>query len=288
MGFHLETYDLPVLHDYAAAKRRFENTKPIRGRVDEVRPLGKRSKSHVRIEMGGDGTDMGCDTGDNVHVVLYSTRVVTYYPDGRIRLYVGNWSSDSTHQLINHVVPFHPRVHSFSGKSWFTSYHGWSSGEFVVPAEGALMQRGEYNTWELTNPERVTIQNINRKGMNEVRREYKPLYNYVRGLVKLTRNDFDGPNIARLPERMAGMSAPSNFHPTDDPEMLYQQVAAVARERGHSWISQWVRNNNPKLADASSYIISLAILDRFMRANLPDRCISDVELPLGVKKKGTV
>ena len=87
---------LPSITSYAEAKRRYENTKPIRGNP-AFRPLDRRS-IHAKGSIK--------QVGDNYIIQLYNTNIVTYYPNGDVLLGTGNYSTLSTADAIGQVSPF--------------------------------------------------------------------------------------------------------------------------------------------------------------------------------------
>jgi hypothetical protein len=87
---------LPRIESYDEAKRVYENTKPIRGNP-AFRPLDRRSKyAKGSIKQ----------VGDTYVIQLYSTDIVTYYPNGDVLLNTGNYSTISTADAIEQVSPF--------------------------------------------------------------------------------------------------------------------------------------------------------------------------------------
>jgi hypothetical protein len=87
---------LPRIESYDEAKRVYENTKPIRGNP-AFRPLDRRSK---------DAKGSIKQVGDNYVLQLYSTDIVTYYPNGDVLLNTGNYRTISTADAIGQVSPF--------------------------------------------------------------------------------------------------------------------------------------------------------------------------------------
>jgi len=100
------TAGVPALSSFAEAKTRFENTKPIRGNKDKVRPLGYRGKHRMAsIEM---------PDADTVVLKYYGEPFVT-------------WKSDDSFTVTNNVynsscsaghLPF------FLPKRWETKWNG--------------------------------------------------------------------------------------------------------------------------------------------------------------------
>jgi hypothetical protein len=85
---------MPYYYDRYKAKH--DSIKPIRGRATEIRPIGERRKDWMSIEMDG----------DVVACRLYNTQVVRYYPDGRIGLRCGGWTTNTTADFMHEHSPF--------------------------------------------------------------------------------------------------------------------------------------------------------------------------------------
>lgn len=88
--------NMPSLGSYRAAYQKWENTKPIRGRGWDCRPLGDRKHTNYRIDK--------C-YGDRIECVMYSTSCVIFYPDDVIE--INPWSSKSTNDFVNAILRNH-------------------------------------------------------------------------------------------------------------------------------------------------------------------------------------
>lgn len=62
------------------------------GKSESSKPLG----SNVRVER---------DLADNIHVVLYSTRIVTYYPDETFSVQNGGFNTPTTSRRVTQFTP---------------------------------------------------------------------------------------------------------------------------------------------------------------------------------------
>ena len=163
---------VPWLLDYESAKKQYEKTTPIRG--SDKRPLGRRRDHNMySIRMGA---------GDSVELVCYKTPVVTFYPDGRMRLMMGGWSSITTRSFMSQVLHI-----SSSSSGRFTKVH-------IGGRDYILQPKGEYffersaeaeGKWVALNPETHTSYRINRKGANNVRKRYKKFADYLNAFVNL-------------------------------------------------------------------------------------------------------
>ena len=93
----LATQNLPRLLNYADALKRYENTVPIRGRVNLIRPLGSRAYADTfSIRQN--------QMSHNIELVLWDTPVITVRPDDTFVVSVEKWRSPSTHQFISHCL----------------------------------------------------------------------------------------------------------------------------------------------------------------------------------------
>ena len=82
------TYHRHTICSYEQAKNRWESVKPIRGRVEDVRPVGNRRATEYRIVKE---TDPDFEEVDVFKIIYYggsssnyNTDYVTYYHDGRV------------------------------------------------------------------------------------------------------------------------------------------------------------------------------------------------------------
>lgn len=90
------TSNFPSINSYEDAKRKYENTKPLRGRPD-FRPLEARS-SRAKAQI--------LKSGENYVIRLYNTDIITYKSTDEIILYTGGWNSATTAVAISSMSPF--------------------------------------------------------------------------------------------------------------------------------------------------------------------------------------
>jgi hypothetical protein len=108
---------VPRVHSYAEALRIHSNTKPLRGRAEEIRPLGNRRDAD---------TYWIRKHGDAIELVLYKTPVITFEPDGDVVLFVDSYNSVSTHQFGMFLIPRNNGRGDSTAKLWLKS--GLSTG----------------------------------------------------------------------------------------------------------------------------------------------------------------
>lgn len=94
MGSRADT--MPALNNYATAYQKWENTKPIRGRGWDCRPLGDRKHTNYRIEKG---------YGDKIECVMYRTSCVIFHPNEIIE--INPYMSKSTNDFVNAILRDH-------------------------------------------------------------------------------------------------------------------------------------------------------------------------------------
>jgi hypothetical protein len=158
-----------------------ENTKPIRGgganggRI----ALGHR---HRVAEFYMTKTDK-----DAIECVCYRTPVVTFHPPcgdgsdthGNIELRSGGWSSTTTAQFIEDVLPISCRV---SNSSLVVGLNG---GEYKFRGEGLMLGWVDGRLSPL-NVEPDHVYRVNRKQANNVRKNYAEFTKFFMGMIKLT------------------------------------------------------------------------------------------------------
>src|SRR4051794_21814920 len=88
-------YNLPTLSSYRTAEEYWAKVKPWRGEgPDALRPLGSNRSRNFSIHKQPDGA---------IACILYRTDVVTYYPDGSIRLIP--YATKTTNEFAREVLP---------------------------------------------------------------------------------------------------------------------------------------------------------------------------------------
>lgn len=175
---------VPHFRDYATAHRWWENTKPIRGRSMDTRPLAERRYVDCySLRKNAQNNAIEC--------VLYQTPVVTFMPDGDIEVRTSGWATTSTHKFIEEVLGGGVRANGQRGKT-------------IVRVGGHALAVGGAETLRLRKDEKGHLQpmmmqthhayRISRKGANNVRARYKEFYDYFKGFIKLRAEETQGTN----------------------------------------------------------------------------------------------
>ena len=173
--------NVPRVWSYAEAKKIHDNTKPIRGRNVEMRPLGNRRDANsywVRMN------------GDDVEFMLYNSPVITYKPDDSVVITPDSYSTVSTHQFFAQVLGVGANAvrqntvitlddgkrYTVSGKDTLTLRLNASGNWCVV--EGAKAQFALH---------------LDRREATNVRNRYKEFITYFKGMVSLRTEEIEIP-----------------------------------------------------------------------------------------------
>jgi hypothetical protein len=169
--------NVPRLRDYTAALKHEQDTKPIRGRTPELKPLtADRSKQYLRIAKAGDES-----------IVVYypqNTPLLTYKPDGTI-IFANRCYGVAETTVLSRLVAY---TNVVGGIAWvYCTFHNPTgdlvSGYLPIPLNTRFILRGTY--LHCPNPVFHTRTKINRKAANVVRKGVKDFYTYARGLLLL-------------------------------------------------------------------------------------------------------
>jgi hypothetical protein len=119
------------LSSYNHYKAKYHDTKPIRGRAQDTRPIGQRRRTWETI-------DKREINGEEVYVChLYQTDCVAYYPDGSVGLQAGSWATPTTAEFMYTHSPF--TVHKQYGNLWARVHSvGDETKSYPIPAQGEL------------------------------------------------------------------------------------------------------------------------------------------------------
>ena len=168
--------------NYDYMRNRYENTKPIRGRAVDVRPIDKRRRDWEQI------VERKIIEGEATYVAyaarLYDTDVVTYYHDGRIGLRIDGWATPSTAEFIYSWIPRGAHIFKKYNKLWINIR---GSGTYLIPHNGELRIKkdGEYNITVL-NPVQPKQKVVDRKAIKAVRDRIKPFTDFATAMLKMT------------------------------------------------------------------------------------------------------
>jgi hypothetical protein len=160
-----------VVQDYARALKLHDDTKPLRGRSPEIRPLGNRRDADTYSIR---------KNGDAVELVLYKTPVITFEPNGEVVLFVDSYNSVSTHQFLSHVLGI------LAGGVRRTTVLVIGGNKYTLSGQEKLrLRKDEDGNWHVLNPTQQWSWRLDRKAVAEVRSKYGEFYKYLKGFVNL-------------------------------------------------------------------------------------------------------
>ena len=148
---------------YTEAKAKYDSVKPIRGKNDDIRPLGDRRAQHMRI----------VKIDDTYACRLYSTDVATFHKDGRAVFNTGGWDTTSTANFMTSCTP----------SGWWVSkrnnhiqaYHRHTDKYYVVQNGFTI----NTNTNEVSGYAIPTKQVVNREQSKEKREPFKTFLSFA-------------------------------------------------------------------------------------------------------------
>jgi hypothetical protein len=161
---------VPRLYNYADALKKHDETKPLRGRLEEIKPLGdRRDADTYRIRKNGDA----------IELVLYKTPVITFESNGEVMLFVDGHNTVSTHQFISHVLGI--SAHGVRRTTVLTI----NNSKYTLADKDKLRLRRGEGGWEVLNPTQQWSWRLDRKAVTTVRSKYSEFYKYLKGFVNL-------------------------------------------------------------------------------------------------------
>ena len=173
------------LHTYAEAVAKFESTKPIRGRTDISKPMYPLGHRH-RVDSFW---MLKCPLTQDVEMYLYRTPVVTFKPNGNIKIKSDGWDTISSANFIGEVLGISAYIYDHNLCVAIHNEHGTQ--HFRVPSNESLTIRRENGRFVYVSgaPDN-TVHTVNRKAANSVRSRYKEFKQYALAMIKLRDGQF--------------------------------------------------------------------------------------------------
>jgi hypothetical protein len=172
---------VPRIANYTEAYAKWNNTKPMRGRSDDIRPLGERRYVDTYSIRKNVWTEA-------IELVLYQTPVVKFKSDDEVVINYGRWPSASTCQFITRVL-------AGVGASRVRGevVLGFNTGDGRViqklgQDEELILVRKD-GRWQPKEIKTLFDYRINRKEANNVRKDVKQFRDYLQGMVKLMEDE---------------------------------------------------------------------------------------------------
>lgn len=160
---------------YEHYKKMFHDTKPIRGRDEDVRPIGNRRRDWERIEMDG----------DVVACRLYQTQVVRYYPDGRVGVKCDGWGTPLTAEFIHIHSPW--QCFKQYNKLWVQVRVGADDHKcYPVPTKGELVFEHVDGCWRPTEAVQISKRVIDRAKSKQAREPVKGFMKWAKSFLVMS------------------------------------------------------------------------------------------------------
>jgi hypothetical protein len=182
---------IPCIENYGQAKHHFENTKPIRGRVEEVRPLGlNRRYSWYEIVKKQIVVDMSPENplgsfADSYAARLYQTDCVEWLPNDDVVLRVSGWKSPTTMGFMTFNLRAYGRVLSASGKWYFVNN---KDQKYLMPTrkgEEMVLRADEQGYYQPTVIKTEHKYKAKRKELNRIRKVYADFIDYTKNMLSI-------------------------------------------------------------------------------------------------------
>jgi hypothetical protein len=169
------------LSAYEYYKKKWEDTKPIRGRAEVVKPISQRRRTWETIEK----------LSEDVYACrLYHTDVVKYYPDGSIGFTAEQWSTPLSAEFMTMHSPFY--CYKKHSKLWVKVW-GEEAGQekhYPVPETGELRLHPEVKNGQVlyAPKETITIKKsvVDRVKAKEVREKLRGFLDWAKTFNKLS------------------------------------------------------------------------------------------------------
>lgn len=166
---------------YQFYKDKWVSTKPIRGRTEDIRPIGKRRRDWETVTR----KDLG--NGEYSYCAkLWNTECVEYLPDGSIKLRIDGWATPSTAEFIYEHSPF--RCFKRNRKLWVyvredadeTKTYPLGEGDLhLLPVDGGRWYRP-------AEPVKIKKQVVNRAKAKEARADVMAFLNWAKVMLKIS------------------------------------------------------------------------------------------------------
>jgi len=173
---------IPRLSSYDDAKKHYENVVPIRGRQEQVKPLGKNRRfTWYRI-----AEQTIANQGENSEYKVYSCQLygkdtVSFFPNGNIHIQTTGWRDITTGGFVNSVLNGIGNIVSVSGKWFFRNAQG-KMFKFNTSMTLKVNEIGFYVPTEIVADK---IHRVNRKAMNAMRKKYKVVIDYGKTMLSI-------------------------------------------------------------------------------------------------------
>jgi hypothetical protein len=185
------TANINQMHSYKEIKDKYDNTRPIRGRSRDTRPVGSRNYADRTINKNWKSVEDDCVGAWQVtySINVWGTDRVEFFPNGKLLIRTGGYSNPTINSTINYAVAdSFGELLSVNGKQYFQTKDGKGyclrdKGELLLEPTGEEIQsKGYWNgmaqVMRPINATQETRYSVNRKVMNSLRKKYNEFIQY--------------------------------------------------------------------------------------------------------------
>ncbi len=171
-------------HNYEDLKRKYENTKPIRGRSVDVRPIGERRRDWEQVVRVVNPISGEVLYGGKFH----NTNVFLFRPNGNVIFNLNGWHTPTTREFIHNHCPV-TSAHISKNKIWLYLAANGTCNTFVPMPDSEPLELEydpelrKYKTDKFLHAKQWVV---DRKLAKEQRERVKPFLDYCRVMLSLS------------------------------------------------------------------------------------------------------
>lgn len=178
---HFRNSGINKINNYAEALKQWEETKPIRRRTTDDRPLGHRRNTWYLIAKR--------DADDAIECKMYGTPIVTFCKDGRVEVANYSYNTTSTANFIWDVLRNDLTAYIFD-HCLIIGVGGHTQGVARVEqrlkrSESLFVKRDDAGNYHFLEHKPEVTHTINRANAKEIRARHTDFMQYLDGMAKL-------------------------------------------------------------------------------------------------------
>ena len=173
------------LEKYNHFKDRFNNTKPIRGRSTEIKPIAQRRRDWEQVVKRW-VVEENCLDMEGVEAYganLYQTDCVLYLPNGDIHVKTGGWATPTTAEFISRYLPYSMRCYKKYNKVWID--HQSQAYPIDTTKPTIFRFNKDTNSYTVENLQPMLQKVIDRTKIKTARDKLNGFRNYAKIMLKL-------------------------------------------------------------------------------------------------------
>jgi len=178
MSWGYRNSGIPTISSYADALARWESITPIRGRKEDLRPIGNRKNTWYSISK---------DEHDTIHCNMNEVTLVSFFKDDIVRITNFPYITTSTSNFINDVVRYMGVTTYIKDHSLVVKIKGQQ--QRVNKAESIDLVGNGHRNYHFVETKPPVTHILQRIQTNIVRKSYEDFRVYVRALAKLRSYD---------------------------------------------------------------------------------------------------